>query len=55
MTFNKKPVEKEYKKGKININSAEGFIRQILGWREYIRGIYWLKMPEYKKLNFLKF
>lgn len=48
-----KLVEEEYRKGKININSAEGFIRQILGWREYIRGIYWLKMPEYKKLNFL--
>jgi len=48
-----KLVEEEYKKGKVNINSAEGFIRQILGWREYIRGIYWLKMPEYKKLNFL--
>jgi deoxyribodipyrimidine photolyase-related protein len=48
-----KLVEKEYKKGKVNINSAEGFIRQILGWREYIRGIYWLKMPKYKDLNFL--
>ena len=48
-----KLVEKEYKKGKVNINSAEGFIRQILGWREYVRGIYWLKMPQYKELNFL--
>ena len=48
-----KLVESEYYKGKITINSAEGFIRQILGWREYIRGIYWLKMPEYKQLNFL--
>tara|TARA_Y200000002_G_scaffold169950_1_gene140168 strand:- start:205 stop:1722 length:1518 start_codon:yes stop_codon:yes gene_type:complete len=35
------------------LNAVEGFIRQILGWREYIRGIYWLKMPEYKTLNFL--
>jgi deoxyribodipyrimidine photolyase-related protein len=48
-----KLVEEEYKKGKVTINSAEGFIRQILGWREYVRGIYWLKMPEYKELNFL--
>tara|TARA_B110000259_G_C14034035_1_gene408206 strand:- start:5134 stop:6660 length:1527 start_codon:yes stop_codon:yes gene_type:complete len=48
-----KLAEEEYKNGKININSVEGFIRQILGWREYVRGIYWLKMPEYKELNFL--
>ena len=34
------------------INQIEGFIRQILGWREYMRGIYWAKMPEYKSLNF---
>ncbi|MDP5012458.1 MAG: cryptochrome/photolyase family protein, partial [Alphaproteobacteria bacterium] len=39
--------------GCVSINGAEGFIRQILGWREYIRGVYWLKMPEYKNLNFL--
>ena len=42
-----------YEQGKVPINSAEGFIRQVIGWREYMRGIYWLKMPEYKKLNFL--
>lgn len=35
------------------INSVEGFIRQILGWREYVRGLYWLKMPEYKQGNYL--
>lgn len=35
------------------LNAVEGFIRQILGWREYVRGIYWLKMPEYKSLNHL--
>ncbi|MDX2082928.1 MAG: cryptochrome/photolyase family protein [Rickettsiales bacterium] len=38
---------------KVSLNCAEGFIRQILGWREYVRGIYWLKMPGYKKNNFL--
>jgi deoxyribodipyrimidine photolyase-related protein len=37
---------------KINIAQLEGFVRQILGWREYMRGIYWAKMPEYKTLNF---
>jgi deoxyribodipyrimidine photolyase-related protein len=45
-------VQKAYKEGNIALNSVEGFIRQILGWREYIRGIYWLKMPKYKELNF---
>lgn len=36
----------------IDIAQAEGFIRQILGWREYMRGIYWAKMPDYAKLNY---
>ncbi|MCC5939633.1 MAG: cryptochrome/photolyase family protein [Lunatimonas sp.] len=31
---------------------VEGFIRQILGWREYMRGVYWARMPEYAELNF---
>ncbi|MDX1950091.1 MAG: cryptochrome/photolyase family protein [Rickettsiales bacterium] len=47
-----KKIEKAYFEGKCDINSAEGFIRQIIGWREYIRGIYWLFMPEYKEKNF---
>lgn len=47
-----KKAEQAYKEGKVSINSSEGFIRQILGWREYIRGIYWLKMPEYAQLNY---
>jgi deoxyribodipyrimidine photolyase-related protein len=32
--------------------ALEGFVRQILGWREYMRGVYWAKMPEYRSLNF---
>ncbi|WP_342596392.1 cryptochrome/photolyase family protein [Salinicola lusitanus] len=33
------------------INAVEGFVRQILGWREYVRGIYWQRMPHYKRAN----
>lgn len=44
-------AEKAYFSKQVALNSAEGFIRQILGWREFIRGIYWLKMPNYAKLN----
>ncbi|MBY0281773.1 MAG: cryptochrome/photolyase family protein [Alphaproteobacteria bacterium] len=47
-------AEAAYRKGKVALNSAEGFIRQILGWREFIRGIYWLKMPDYAELNYLE-
>lgn len=36
----------------IDISQTEGFIRQIIGWREYMRGIYWAKMPEFAELNF---
>lgn len=39
-------------KGKIAIEQIEGFVRQIAGWREFMRGIYWTHMPEYKSLNF---
>ena len=45
-------VERAYYNKKVSLNSAEGFIRQILGWREYIRGIYWLRMPDYAELNY---
>ncbi len=46
-------AEAAYHNGDAPLNAAEGFIRQILGWREYVRGIYWLKMPGYKDENFL--
>ena len=36
------------------VNAVEGFVRQILGWREYVRGIYWLHMPGYLERNTLK-
>ncbi len=39
--------------GKIHISQVEGFIRQILGWREFVRGLYWKEMPGYKELNAL--
>jgi deoxyribodipyrimidine photolyase-related protein len=42
-----------YREGKAPLNSVEGFVRQILGWREYIGGVYWLKMPDYAGLNAL--
>ena len=42
-----------YEEGAAPLNSVEGFVRQILGWREFIRGIYWLKMPRYAELNAL--
>ena len=38
----------------IDISQVEGFIRQILGWREYMRGMYWMLMPDYKKENFFE-
>ena len=46
-------AEAAYHDGSAPLNAVEGFIRQILGWREYVRGIYWLKMPDYKAMNFL--
>ncbi len=42
-----------YRTGAAPLASVEGFVRQILGWREYVRGIYWTRMPGYAELNAL--
>ena len=45
-------AEKSYKKGLADLASTEGFIRQILGWREYVRRVYWKYMPDYLGMNY---
>jgi deoxyribodipyrimidine photolyase-related protein len=47
-------IEEAYVNGDAPLNAVEGFIRQIIGWREYVRGIYWLKMPDYAASNFFE-
>jgi deoxyribodipyrimidine photolyase-related protein len=46
-------AERAYQTGAVSLANAEGFIRQILGWREYVRGIYWHFMPGYAETNAL--
>jgi len=46
-------VEAAWRAGMAPLHSAEGFIRQILGWREYVRGVYWARMPGYAESNAL--
>ena len=47
-------AENAYHAGAAPLNATEGFIRQILGWREFVRGLYWLKMPDYADQNALE-
>jgi deoxyribodipyrimidine photolyase-related protein len=44
-------AEQAYRAGHAPLAAVEGFIRQILGWREYVRGVYWAGMPEYAENN----
>ncbi|NTJ43661.1 cryptochrome/photolyase family protein [Agrobacterium larrymoorei] len=47
-------AERAFLEGRAPLNAVEGFIRQIIGWREYMRGIYWLFMPDYGDRNFFE-
>ena len=47
-------AERAYQRGEAPLNAVEGFVRQIAGWREYVRGVYWLKMPDYARTNALE-
>ncbi|MEO1497931.1 MAG: cryptochrome/photolyase family protein [Planctomycetota bacterium] len=47
-------AEKSWRDGAAPLNAVEGFIRQILGWREYVRGVYWNHMPDYVERNALE-
>ena len=49
-----KQVAEAYDDDKIPLNSAEGFIRQIIGWREFVRGVYWQEMPKYRERNAMR-
>ena len=46
-------AEAAFRDGHAPLNAVEGFIRQILGWREFVRGIYWADMPGYAQTNHL--
>lgn len=47
-------VEAEFNRGAVPMASAEGFIRQVIGWREYVWGIYWNSAPDYTTMNALE-
>jgi deoxyribodipyrimidine photolyase-related protein len=47
-------VEEAYRSGDVPIASAEGFVRQIIGWREYVWGLYWWFGPDYRRRNALE-
>lgn len=44
----------EFEQGRVSLATIEGFVRQILGWREFVRAIYWARMPAYARLNVLQ-
>lgn len=46
-------AEQAYREGRAPLAAVEGFIRQVIGWREYVRGIYWTEMPAYGEGNAL--
>ncbi|NDC62779.1 MAG: cryptochrome/photolyase family protein [Planctomycetia bacterium] len=46
-------AERRWRAGKAPLEATEGFIRQVLGWREYVRGVYWHFMPDYLDRNAL--
>ena len=46
-------AETQFRNHHAPLNAVEGFIRQIMGWREFVRGLYWQFMPEYRELNYL--
>ncbi|KNZ31759.1 MAG: deoxyribodipyrimidine photolyase [Methylibium sp. NZG] len=49
-----KAAEAAYRAGRAPLAGVEGFIRQVLGWREFIRGVYWLDMPGMAQANHLQ-
>ncbi|MDZ7265211.1 MAG: cryptochrome/photolyase family protein [candidate division KSB1 bacterium] len=46
--------EWQHNSDRISLPQIEGFVRQIIGWREYMRGVYWAQMPDYENLNFFE-
>ena len=50
----KRCIDEYRKRDDIELNQIEGFVRQIIGWREFMRGVYWAQMPEFKKENALR-